>query len=103
MTDLFTNPHRYGDLDGWRREAVELHGAGPVHRVEQPGYQPFWAVIGHDAILDIERRPSDFTNAPTPVLGSDEQLALRAADGAQIRTLIHMDAAGLTKVTQTAQ
>jgi cytochrome P450 len=92
MTDLFTNPHRYGDLDAWRRETVELHAAGPVHRVEQPGYQPFWAVIGHDAILDVERRPGDFTNAPTPVLGSDEQLALRATDGAQIRTLIHMDA-----------
>jgi cytochrome P450 len=91
MTDLFTNPHRYGDLDAWRREAVELHGRGPIHRIEQPGYQPFWAVIGHDAVLDIERRPSEFTNAPIPILGSDTQLAMRAAGGAEIRTLIHMD------------
>jgi cytochrome P450 len=91
VTDLFTNPHRYGDLDAWRREAVELHADGPIHRIDQPGYQPFWAVIGHDAVLDIERRPSEFTNAPIPVLGSDEQLAMRAADGAAIRTLIHMD------------
>ncbi|MDQ1475726.1 MAG: hypothetical protein QOE62_955 [Actinomycetota bacterium] len=91
MTDLFTNPHRYGDLDAWRREAVELHGRGPIHRIEQPGYQPFWAVIGHDAVLDIERRPSEFTNAPIPILGSDKQLAMRAAGGAEIRTLIHMD------------
>ena len=91
MTDLFTNPHRYGDLDEWRREAVELHARGPIHRVEQPGYQPFWAVIGHDAVLDIERRPEEFTNAPIPILGSDEQLSMRAAGGAEIRTLIHMD------------
>ena len=77
MTDLFTNPHRYGDLDAWRREAVELHTRGPVHRIEQPGYQPFWAVIGHDAVLDIERRPDEFTNGPIPILGSDEQLSLR--------------------------
>ena len=91
MTDLFTNPHRYGDLDAWRREAVELHGGGPIHRIEQPGYQPFWAVIGHDAVLDIERRPAEFTNAPIPILGSDEQLSIRAAGGAEIRTLIHMD------------
>ena len=91
MTDLFTNPHRYGDLDAWRRDAVELHAGGPIHRVEQPGYQPFWAVIGHDAIMDVERRPADFTNAPMPVLGNDQQLALRASEGAQIRTLIHMD------------
>lgn len=91
MTDLFTNPQRYGDLDAWRRAAVELHGRGPIHRIEQPGYQPFWAVIGHDAVLDIERRPAEFTNAPEPILGSDEQLALRAANGAEIRTLVHMD------------
>jgi cytochrome P450 len=92
MTDLFTNPHRYGDLDSWRREAVELHAGGPIHRVEQPGYQPFWAVIGHDAIMEVERRSADFTNAPVPVLGSDQQLAMRSGEGAQIRTLIHMDA-----------
>lgn len=91
MTDLFTNPHRYGDLDDWRREAVELHATGPVHRIEQPGYQPFWAVIGHDAVLDVERRPNEFSNGPIPVLGSDEQLAMRERDGAAIRTLIHMD------------
>ena len=48
-------------------------------------------MIGHDAVLDIERRPDEFTNAPIPILGSDEQLSMRAAGGAEIRTLIHMD------------
>jgi len=91
VTDLFTNPHRFGDLDGWRREAVELHARGRVVRIEQPGYRPFWAVIGHDAVMDAERRPDEFTNGPIPVLGSDEQLQIRAAQGAEIRTLIHMD------------
>ena len=85
VTDLFTNAHRYGDLDAWRREAVDLHARGPVHRIEQPGYQPFWAVIGHDAVLDVERRPEEFTNAPIPILGSDAQLSMRAAGGAEIR------------------
>jgi len=91
VTDIFTNAHRYGDLDSWRREAVELHAKGPIHRVEEPGYPPFWAVIGHAAVLDVERRAAEFTNAPEPVLGSDEQLELRASEGAEIRTLIHMD------------
>jgi cytochrome P450 len=91
VTDLFTNPHRYGDLDAWRREAVELHARGPIHRIDQPGYQPFLAVIGHDAVLDIERRPDEFTNEPIPILGSDEQLAMRARGTGEIRTLIHMD------------
>jgi cytochrome P450 len=91
MTDLFTNPQRYGDLGAWRREAVELHARGPIHRIEQPGYQPFLAVIGHDAVLDIERRPTEFTNEPIPILGSDEQLAMRTGGAGEIRTLIHMD------------
>jgi hypothetical protein len=37
VTDLFTNAHRYGDLDAWRRESVELEAVGPIHRIEQPG------------------------------------------------------------------
>jgi cytochrome P450 len=91
VTDLFTNPQRYGDLDAWRRDAVDLHALGPIHRIEQPGYQPFLAVIGHDAVLDIERRPGEFTNEPIPILGSDEQLSMRAGGSGEIRTLIHMD------------
>jgi cytochrome P450 len=94
MTDLFTNPHRYGDLDAWRREAVELHAGGPIHRIDEPGYKPFWAVIGHDAVMDVERRPDEFTNAPIPVLANEEAMARMQAGGGgagAIRTLIHMD------------
>ncbi len=91
MTDLFTNPHRYGDLDRWRSEALALHADGPIHRIEQHGFQPFLAVIGHDAILDIERRPAEFSNGPEPVLGTDEAIELRHREQGQIRTLIHMD------------
>jgi cytochrome P450 len=94
MTDLFTNPHRYGDLDAWRREAVELHAAGPIHRIDEPGYKPFWAVIGHDAVMEVERRPDEFTNAPVPVLANEEAMARMQGGGGgagAIRTLIHMD------------
>ncbi len=92
MTDLFTNANRFGDLDEWRRDAVALHADGPIHRINDPEYQPFWAVIGHDAVLEIERRSAEFTNAPIPVLASDAQLAIRAQEGGEIRTLVHMDA-----------
>ncbi|MEY2471417.1 MAG: hypothetical protein QOK28_746 [Actinomycetota bacterium] len=91
MTDLFTNPHRYGDLDAWRREAVELHAGGPIHRIDEPGYKPFWAVIGHDAVMEVERRPDEFTNAPVPVLANNEALGRMDGGGGMIRTLIHMD------------
>jgi cytochrome P450 len=91
MTDLFTNPARFGDIDAWRREALDLHALGPIHRIEQRGYRPFWAVIGHDELKEVERHPADFTNEPLPVLETDEALEIRASTGVEIRTLIHMD------------
>ena len=92
MIDLFHNPHRYGDMDAWRRDALSLHGQGPIHRIETDGFPPFWVVIGHDEVMQVERQPKLFTNAPFPVLSNDEAIAADAARGGpQIRTLIHMD------------
>ena len=91
-TDLFHNPQRYGDMAGWRAEALRLHAVGPIHRVETDDFAPFWAVIGHDEVMQVERDPDLFTNAPLPVLTSNEMLQLRGTGRGQIRTLIHMDA-----------
>jgi cytochrome P450 len=91
-TDLFHNPHRYGDMDDWRREALSLHAAGPIHRIEAEGFPPFWAVIGHDEVMQVERQPKLFTNERYPVLTNEAGIAASvAAGGPQIRTLIHMD------------
>ncbi|WP_051062567.1 cytochrome P450 [Ilumatobacter nonamiensis] len=90
-TDIFHNAHRYGDMTGWRQEAVELHHQGPVHRIEADGFPPFWAVIGHDEVMAVERQPALFTNEPVPVLTTDAVLQMRDEGGPQIRTLIHMD------------
>ncbi|MDY7102282.1 MAG: cytochrome P450 [Actinomycetota bacterium] len=92
-TTLFTEAKRFADLDDWRREALELHAAGPVHRIEQPGFRPFWAVIGHDEVMSAERRPTELTNGPLPVLTHNDILAVgEAGGGVEMRTLIHMDA-----------
>jgi cytochrome P450 len=92
-TNLFTDPARFADLGSWRREALELHSHGAVHRIEQDGYRPFWAVIGHDEVMDVERHPADFANAPYPVLGPAfiQERAERGESAVQLRTLIHMD------------
>lgn len=91
-TDLFHDPHRYGDMDAWRRAALALHAEGPVHLVTADGFRPFWAVIGHDEVMQVERQPKLFTNAPHPVLSNDAAIAASIASGGpQIRTLIHMD------------
>ncbi|MFM2070768.1 MAG: hypothetical protein RLZZ623_1031 [Actinomycetota bacterium] len=88
-TDLFTDRRRWADMDQWRRDAVALHRTGPVHRVESQHFDPFWAVIGHQALTDVERQNELFCNAPEPVLASRKAIAARRHT---IRTLVHMDA-----------
>ncbi len=90
-TDVFHNPLRYGDMRSWRQEVVGLHADGPVHLIDVEGFSPFWVVIGHDAVMEVERQPALFTNEPVPVLANDAALELQREQGMQIRTLIHMD------------
>ncbi len=87
--DIFTDNQRWGDLDEWNRSALTLHERGGIHRIERDGVDPFWAVIDHAAVLDIERQPERFTNGPEPVLQDREAIANRQM---AIKTLIHMDA-----------
>ncbi len=86
--DIFSDNHRWGDLADWNSEAVRLHGEGGIHRIEREGFNPFWAVIDHAALLEIERNPEMFTNEPESVLITKADRASRTVD---IKTLIHMD------------
>lgn len=97
--DIFTNNHRWGDVADWNQAALAMHQAGGIHRIERDGFSPFWAVIDHAALLEIERHPELFTNGPEPVLGSNNAFAARQL---RIKTLIHMDGAehlGYRKLT----
>lgn len=87
--DIFTDSRRWGDLDDWNRAALDLHEQGPIHRIERDGFEPFWAVIGHTELLEIERHPDLFTNGPEPVLTDRRSIKERTH---AIKTLIHMDA-----------
>lgn len=85
---LFTDSTLWGDIDAWEEQALALHDRGPIHRIEAPGYAPFWAVIDHAAVLDVERRSAIFHNAPRPVLSNLEQDAIRQRE---LKSLVHMD------------
>jgi len=87
--DIFTDNHRWGDLHEWNQTAAALHEQGGIHRIEREGFRPFWAVIDHGAVLEIEKQPELFTNGPEPVLQNNEQIDGRQAE---IKSLIHMDA-----------
>ncbi len=86
--DIFTDNHRWGDLDDWNRTALALHHQGGIHRIEREGFQPFWAVIDHGAVLDVERQHELFTNTPQHVLVPTKDLA---ASREGIITLVRAD------------
>jgi cytochrome P450 len=94
MTDLFTNHLRFADLDAWHAEADALRAQGVVRRVDRraEGFPPFWAVLGLDEVLTVERQPALFTNEPMAVLGRYADVEAAEASGARIRSLVQMDA-----------
>ena len=97
-TDIFHDPYRYADMDAWRASALALHADGPIHRVEPENSPPFWAVISHEHVMQVERQPKLFTNEPFPVLTTHASIAQQdERGGPSIRTLIHMDNPDHTK------
>jgi len=63
-SDIFSDHRRWSDIDDWNQAALRFHESGGIHRVERQGFDPFWAVVGHTAVLDVERDPELFTNGP---------------------------------------
>jgi cytochrome P450 len=57
--------------------------------VSVPGFPAFSAITRHDDVMEIERRPEQFTNAPVPTLAPLDRVA--AMDQTPVKTLIQMD------------
>lgn len=88
------DPKAYADDRRLHDACTLLRRESPVHRVEAPGYTPFWAVTRHADVMEIERAHDLFLNAPRPLLATSELDAInrqRAEQGIGLRTLIHMD------------
>jgi cytochrome P450 len=89
-----TDPAAYADEDRLHKALALLRREAPVHWVQAPGFEPFWAVTRHADIMEIERNNELFLNAPRPLLATavmDAQMKQQEADGMALRTLIHMD------------
>lgn len=86
---IFVDPAAYADPDAWHARARRIREEEPVLRVRVPGYPEFFAITRHDDIMEIERNPEIFTNAPMPVLtplSSSDAMA-----DPPVKTLIQMD------------
>jgi cytochrome P450 len=88
------DPKTYADDQALHDAFALLRRESPVHLVEAPDYNPFWAVTKHEDVMEIERNHQIFLNAPRPILATAEFDILnrqRAEQGIALRTLVHMD------------
>jgi cytochrome P450 len=88
------DPATYADSERLHEALALLRRESPVHRVEAPGFRPFWALTRHSDIMDVERDHERFLNEPRPILGPqavEEEIARMAAAGAGVRSLVHVD------------
>ncbi|HEY8482607.1 MAG TPA: cytochrome P450 [Spirillospora sp.] len=88
------DPKAYADDRRLHESLALLRRESPVHYVDAPGYNPFWAITRHEDVLEVERNHQVFLNEPRPLLTTaelDELNRQRAEQGIALRTLIHMD------------
>ena len=88
------SPQAYADDAKLNRALARLRRLSPVHWVDVPGVEPFWAVTRHADILSVELRSQHFGAEPRTYLTSKAMdFALRQVGGkAQVvRGLTEMD------------
>lgn len=89
---IFAEPAAYADPVAWHESARLLREHAPIAKITLPEYQDFWAVTRHADVMEIERNPKVFTNAPAPTLASRADYEARDPDAApMVNTLIQMD------------
>jgi cytochrome P450 len=87
------DPAAYTDERTLHEGLARLRRTSPVHRVEAPGYRPFWAVTRHADVMEVERQPERFLNGPRSVLVPAPMERWIAEHGRDFHTLESMDGA----------
>jgi cytochrome P450 len=86
---IFVDPAAYADPTAWHATAQRIRQEEPILRVSVAGFPEFFAITRHDDVMEIERNPEIFTNAPMPVL--TPLSSSEAMENPPVKTLIQMD------------
>jgi cytochrome P450 len=89
LGSIFADPVAYADPDRWHATARRIRDESPILQVSLADFPEFWAITKHADVMEIERNPDRFTNAPVPVLTPKGNAA--AAEAPPVKTLIQMD------------
>ncbi len=97
---LFTHSRNFTDMDMWHSVAADLRRAGPVHHYSDKDYGEFWAVVRHQALLEVSRQPQNFPNTEDAAFvgtGGSSYQAMQQDLPFEIKTLLSMDGDEHTK------
>src|ERR1700753_4342301 len=89
LGSIFADPVAYADPVAWHAAAARIRAEEPILRVDVPDFPEFWAITKHADVMDIERLPEQFTNAPIPTLVPTDRIA--GIENTPVQTLIQMD------------
>jgi cytochrome P450 len=89
LGSIFADPVAYADPERWHAAAKRIRDESPILKVTLAGFPEFWAITRHTDVMEIERNPDVFTNAPMPVLAPGGGAA--AMEAPPVKTLIQMD------------
>ena len=86
-----TKASMWSNVDNAHAIYTDMRKNDPVSLIETDEYKPFWAVSKHADIIEVERQHEKFLNTQNSVLIRRKDEEIRAANPAQMRTLINMD------------
>jgi len=89
LGSIFADPVAFAEPAEWHAVARRIREESPILKVALPQFPEFWAITKHPDVMEIERHPEIFTNAPTPVLAPRRNLDASAEP--PVKTLIQMD------------
>ena len=89
LGSIFADPVAHADPGRWHAAARRIREESPILKVTLDGFPEFYAITKHADVLEIERNPDIFTNAPLPVL--TPRASAEAAGSPPVKTLIQMD------------
>lgn len=106
LDDAIVNPSLYADPAEIQALYQILRKDDPVRLIQPEGFRPFWAIVKHADILEIERQSDRFISSARTYLApiaAEEWVQSMAGDTHLFRTLVDIDDPQHAKLRQITQ
>ena len=91
LGSIFVDPEAYADPVAWHEAAARIRAERPILEVDLPGYPRFWAITKHADVMEVERHPEVFTNAPVTIIVDEARVEQMRNEEPPVKALVQMD------------